>query len=765
MQAIIPILLLALAISTALNVLLRRSSIPTVVGYIITGTVLAAMLKVDAGSSETLDHIAEFGIVFLMFTIGLEFSFPQLKKMQREVFVFGFLQVSLTTIAISALAYALFGIPPVNAAIIGSALSLSSTAIVLKILNESGKIKSAEGRNSVGILIFQDIAVIPILLAISLVTATGQSASSLIGQTVINAFIVITAIYLFGRFVLRWFFRIISNTNSKEIYIGFVLLTTIGASYFSHHFGFSYSLGGFLAGMMIADTIYKHQVEADLIPFRDLLLGVFFISVGLQIDLDIVGANFVTIGLLCLSLMAIKAIILYLILATACAPVISVRSAISLAQIGEFSLVVLSLMLGHRMMADEKVQILMVTVVISMIATPFLINNMDRVIRILFRNSKDADPSDSLSLISGHVVLLGFGHLGQLISRFLDQAGIQHVVVTDGTDEYVKARDLGKMAVFGDPGDRVLLRNVGINQAMSTIIALEDIEAVKRTSAAITLIDPTISVIARVSTEEEKSEVESFEHEMVLDGNTSTATLIVDQIQRSRLLAKEASEIRYMKDVDKAAPDEAIHMIEAEQKRLLDLASTSFNSMRKREDVMRLKAYHESFKALSEIIEAAIRRVIDRANLSLAQYETINTLLDNHNSLISLNAVLEQLGRELLVLSAEDATRPLADLAVEGLDAILLTLIELAREYNAMEMAALNAMTSSEGKGFAVIREKYLGTERGVSAAGKALLLSATNHMDRLRALFGEVGNNYRKLAGRASQPQGSVSAIGIRDS
>lgn len=758
MQEVIPILLLALALSTALNVLLRRVNIPTVVGYIITGTVLAAMFKLDTDSSKALEHIAEFGIVFLMFTIGLEFSFRQLKKMRREVFVFGFLQVFLSTLAISALAYAAFGVPPVNAAIIGSALALSSTAIVLKILNESGKIKSEEGRNSVGILIFQDIAVIPILLVIGLVTAEGKSASNLIGETVVNAFIVIASIYLFGRFVLRWFFRIISSTNSKEIYIGFVLLTTIGASYFSHHFGFSYSLGGFLAGMMIADTIYKHQVEADLIPFRDLLLGVFFVSVGLQIDLGIITANFLTITLLCLTLMAVKGIVLYLILATACSPLVSVKSAINLAQIGEFSLVVLSLMLGYSMMAPEQVQILMVTVVLSMIATPFLINNADRVIHLLFRSRIQARPSDSLSLISGHVVLIGFGHLGQLISRYLDRAGIQHVVVTDGTDEYVKARELGKMVVFGDPGDRVLLRNVGISQAMSTIIALEDIEEVKRTSAAITLIDPSISVIARVSTEEEKAEIESFKHEMVLDGNTSTATLIVDQIQRSRMLAKEASEIRYMKDAENAQPDDAIHMIEAEQKRLLDLTSKSFNSLRNREDVMRLKAYHESFKALSEIIETGIRRVIGRANLSPSQYETINTLLDNQTSLVSMNAVLEQLGRELLVLSEEPATRPLAELAVEGLDAILLTLIELAREYSAMEMTVLNAMTSAEGKGFAGIREKYLGAERGVSAESKALLLSATNHMDRLRTLFGEVGNNYRKLAGRA---EGKVPAAG----
>lgn len=748
MQAVIPMLLAALAMSTALNVLLRRSNIPTAIGYIITGTVLAAVFRIKIDNEGALEHIAEFGIVFLMFTIGLEFSFSQLNSMKKEVFFFGFLQVFLTTIVIAAGTYAIFGIAPVNAVIVGSALALSSTAIVLKILNESGKIKSEEGRNSVGILLFQDIAVIPILLMISLITENDKDVTSLIGNMVVNAAILILVIYLSGRYLLRWFFRIISETNSKEIYIGSILLTAVGASYLAHHFGFSYSLGGFLAGMMIADTIYKYQVEADLIPFRDLLLGVFFVSVGLQIDLGVVTRNLLAIAGLCLLLMAIKAAVLYLILITSRRNVASLKTAVNLAQIGEFALVVLSLMLGKQMMASDQVQILMVTVVLSMIVTPFLINNTDVVMRLLFKSRAQPDPAVSLSLVSGHVVLLGFGHLGQIISRLLDEAEIPHVVVTDGTDEYVRARELGKMVVFGDPSDRVLLRKVGIDQAMSTIIALEDIESVKRTSAAITMIDPSISVIARVSTEEEKSEVESFDHELVLDGNTNTATLIVEQIQRSRLLAKEASEIRYMKDIESAGFDDAIVMIVEEQKRLLDLTSKSFNGMRNHEDVMQLKAYHESFAALSEIIDGGIQQLMTGSALSPAQYETINTLLDNHDRLIAMNSVLESLGRELQVLGKDGATSALADIAVEGLDAILLTLIELAANYSETEMNLLQTMTSSQAKGFAGIRGKYLGEGRDLGVERKALLLSATNHMDRLRTLFGEVGNNYRKLAG-----------------
>jgi monovalent cation:H+ antiporter-2, CPA2 family len=746
MQNVIPILLSAIALSTVLNVLLRRANIPTVVGYIITGTALAAIFHIGHEDSAALEHIAEFGIVFLMFTIGLEFSFAKLKSMQKEVFVYGLLQVMVTAAVIAAGAAFIFAVPPVSAVIIGSALALSSTAIVLKILNESGRIKSEEGQNSVGILIFQDIAVIPILLMISLFSSPDGDIGALLGKTALNAVAVVFILYFIGRYALKWIFKVVYAANSKEIYIGLILLTVIGSSFLAHAFGFSYSLGGFIAGMMIADTMYKYQVEADLIPFRDLLLGLFFVAVGLNIDLAVVARNALTILGLCGLVMAVKALVTYAVLRPTSANLPSLKTAINLCQIGEFALVALSLMLTNRMIAPEQMQVLMVTVVISMIATPFLINNADSAIRLLFKNAADAAPADSLSLISGHVLLLGYGHLGQQISRLLEQTEIEHVIVTDGTDEYVKAREAGRMVVFGDPGDRVLQRKVGIDKAMSTIIALDDIETVKRVSAAIALTDPNISVIARVSTDEERDEIAGFKHELVLDGNTQTATMIVDQIRRSRHLAREASGVRYMTDIESAAPDAAIEAIKSEQKRLLDLASNSFNGMRNRDSVMKLKAFHESFAALSEIIDRGIKTILANPALSGRQFEAINTLLDNNDRLVTMNSALEALSRELQVLAESEATAPLAEIAVESLDAVLLTLISLASDYSEDEMAQLQVMTSSNSRGLARIRERYLTARGDLGAETRALLLSATNHMDRLRTLFGEIGNNYRKL-------------------
>jgi CPA2 family monovalent cation:H+ antiporter-2 len=751
MQNLIPVILLAVAVATALNVFLRRFNMPTVVGYIITGAIIGSVMHFDAHGDETLHHIAEFGIVFLMFTIGLEVSFAHLKEMKKEVLAYGVSQVVGTALVMGALAYFLFGFEIKSAIIIGSALALSSTAIVLKMLNESGRIKTPVGRSALGILIFQDIAVIPILLMITIFTSADKSLGALLAETAIDAVITVGALVLAGKFLLGRLFRIVSATNSKEIYMGSILLTVVGASYFAHHFGFSYSLGGFIAGMMIADTIYKYQVEADLIPFRDLLLGVFFVSVGLQIDLNIVVQNVLPILGLVIGLMVVKTIVLFLIVVVSAKKQDALKTALTLSQVGEFALVVLSMVLSSQMMDPAPVQILIVTIVLSMIATPFLIDQSDNVVRLVFRTKMKPAYLDAATMLSGHVLLLGFGSFGQLVAQKLDKIGIDYVAITDDTDDYVKAREMGKSAVYGDVSDRVILQQVGIQKAMSTILALDEIDEVKRASAAISMIDPNLKVIAKVPTEQEKEELESFDHQLVLDGNTQTAGLIVDQIRRSQLLAKETSELRHMTELSGKTPEQSIEAVALEQKRLLEVISQSFNAMREGKGVLRLKAFHESFHVLSEIIRAAIQDILTDASLAHELYERINTLLDNQEQLESLNSVLENLGKELKRLEEHEQTQPLTQIAVEGLDAILLTLMDLANAYNDIDMQLLANMTSEDGKGLAGIRQTYLGAEKDLDASNKAILVSATNHMDRLRGLFGKIGANYQKLASSGS--------------
>ena len=747
MNNLIPIFIASIAIATVLNVVLRRFNMPTVIGYILTGMVIGAVFNIQVHGNETLEHIAEFGVVFLMFTIGLEFSVEHLKSMKKEVFVIGFLQVFVTGTVLAMLANLIFDVEFKSAIVVGAGLALSSTAIVLKMLNESGLIKSKFGRNSLGILIFQDIAVIPILLMITIFTNDDKSLLVLLTDTVINAVIALAILIFIGKFVLRYLFKAVSNTNSKEIYMGSILLTVIGASYIAHYFGFSYSLGGFIAGMMIADTIYKYQVEADLIPFRDLLLGVFFVSIGLQIDLNIVMSNILPVILLCIAAMIIKTICIFTILFFISGKRAALKTAITLSQIGEFSLVVFSLLLASNMMDPISVQVLMVVIVLTMILTPFLINNIDRIVGLVIKVKIEEEALVQSSLIAGHIILCGYSAFGRIVSEQLDKSNINHVILTNNTEAEVKAKEAGKTVGFGEASDQALLNRLKIKTAMSTILALEDFDEVKQASAAITLIDPSIKVIAKVPTEEEREELVEFNHELLLDGNNQTALIVVDQINKSRMLAKETSKLEFLNAYSLDKPKLAIEKVEREQARLLDIMSKSFNALREDKNVMHVKAFHDSFKVLSEIIGAAISNIMNNASLLAAEYERINTLMDNQHQLILINNALEELGKELIILGKNEKTNALSHVAIEGLDTVLLSLIDIASDYNEMDMMILKKMTS-ESQGLAQIRESYLvGTEIELDASTKAILLSSTNHMDRLKSLFGMIGNNYKKLA------------------
>jgi CPA2 family monovalent cation:H+ antiporter-2 len=747
MHGLLPIIISAVAVATLLNVLLKRIGIPTVIGYIFTGVIIGSIFGVDLHASEQLEHIAEFGIVFLMFTIGLEFSFAHLKSMKKEVFLLGALQVFVTGSVLTLISELVFDIGYKSAVLVGLALALSSTAIVLKLLNESGKIKAPFGKNSLGILIFQDMAVIPILLMVTIFTDTSRSVSELLIDTSINAAIALTILIVLGKFALKHVFKIVSSTNSKEIYMGSILFTVVGASFVAHHFGFSYSLGGFIAGMMIADTIYKYQVEADLIPFRDLLLGVFFVTVGLQIKPDIVVNNIHWILLLGLSIMLLKTLCLSLILFFVNDKKTSLMTAITLSEIGEFALVVFSLLLTHNMLSSILVQIFMITVVMSMVATPFLLNNAEKLVDFIFKRKVIDSSTAESGTTGGRVILCGYGTFGRAISSKLEETGINHIIITENTDAYVSAKEEGKNIVYGDASDRVLLEDLKIKEALSTVIAIENLEKVKLVMASITLIDPEIKVISRVSNEEEKSGLSEFNNEFIIDGNSYTAGLLVDKISKARLLAQETSTLKYLDDYSIDEPELAIDLIKMEQARLLDIISNSFNGLREQKEILIIKAFHDSFTVLNEIVGNAISDIMGNAKLSSSAYERISTLLDNQNLLVTINTLLISLGKELKKLGDVEETRSLSQMAVEGLDAVLLSLKDIATNYNKEDMMILKNITSAEGGGIAKIRQSYLGSQKHLNQETKSILLSSTSNMERLKQLFGDVGNNYKKLS------------------
>ena len=286
-----------------------------------------------------------------------------------------------------------------------------------------------------------------------------------------------------------------------------------------------------------------------------------------------------------------------------------------------------------------------------------------------------------------------------------------------------------------------------IHDAMGIIIALDDFDEIKKTAASITLIDPELKVIAKVPSEAERQSLQAFNFELILDDSTHAADLLVHQLTRSRLLAKETSRLQYLGDYSIDQPVEAIRKVEREQARLLDVVSCTFNALREGDDMLQVSAFSDSFTVLAEIIEDVIANIMSQSKLDVGGYERLNLLLDIQRQLHAINKVMQNLGKELKSLSGNDKTRALAQMAVEGLDMLLLSLKDLAEDYSDMDMMIFTKMTSGKGRGLARIRKSYLGEDKNLDPQSKALLVSSTNHMERLKTLFGLVGENYRRLA------------------
>jgi len=417
MEHILIIIAITIAIATIINIGLKKFDIPTVIGYIFSGVIIATLFDFKHESREFLSHLAEFGIVFLMFTVGLEFSFKQLKNMKHEVFTIGTLQVLVTSSLLTAGGYYIFGLEVKSAIIVGLALSLSSTAIVLKMLNENGDISSGYGRKSLGVLLFQDLAVVPILLMISFFTNTDKSVGMMLLDTLGGAVVIFIGLFIFGKYVAERFFKLVTKSRSEEIFLISVLFIVIASAIFAEAAGFTYSLGAFLAGMLLSETKYRYRIEADLIPFRDIFLGIFFVTIGMMINLSSVGDYvFYIVGITFL-IMSMKGMVLYVILSRFDLKRTAIKTSLALFQIGEFALAIFALANAKGLLPDSTTQILIVSVVLSMIITPFVLKNVRRLADIF---DKEINPDyDVLPVVSGsysdHTIVCGYGPIGKKI--------------------------------------------------------------------------------------------------------------------------------------------------------------------------------------------------------------------------------------------------------------------------------------------------------------------------------------------------------------
>jgi len=531
------IIVLTIFIATMTNLILTRFHIPTIIGYIATGVIISMMLQLNhETNSEELHIIAEFGIVFLMFTIGLEFSIEHLIEMRKEVFLFGSLQVGLSMLLFFLLSHFLFGIAIKASIIIAAALSLSSTAIVLKILNSNRDINKEYGRRSLGILIFQDIMVIPILLMITIFSIDDLSLTTLLLKTSFDAIVLFVLLWIFGKFILEPFFDEVVKSNSDEIFIGSILFLVMGASVLAHALGFSYSLGAFIAGMIIAETRYKHQVEADLIPFRDLLLGIFFITVGMQINFSIIVEHYLTIiGLLLLFTM-VKIGIIYLLVARVAIKRIAVKTALALFQLGEFGLVVFELANAKHLLDPTISQILIVTIILSMILTPFVLRNIAWLTDRILNTQDEPHVSIDTQSLDHHVVVLGYGRLGRKICEKLAVQGVRYIAVESNMRNVIEAQKEGKDVIFGNAGKKSILESLNISEALAVIVALDNREKLHLVCDILKTMKIDAKVIIKVNRFKEKEELQKeFPLYEIVVGTEQVARGMVDSMLKCEL--------------------------------------------------------------------------------------------------------------------------------------------------------------------------------------------------------------------------------------
>lgn len=466
----LPIIVFALFVAMTLNLILKRFGMPPILGYILSGAVISNLFGLDKSESSILDDFSELGIVFLLFTIGLEFSVHQFKRMKKEVLLHGGLQMIMTTLLFATVGYYFFSLSLHSAIVIGLGMALSSTAIVLKFLAEKKEMQFPYGKQTLGILLMQDIAVIPILLFLSFLGSGEKDIGVLIGGTVVSALLAVVLLYILGKYVITYFLQLANDSKSNELFIGIILLSVLAACLVAHEFGFSYSLGAFLAGMILAESKFKYRVETELAPFTDILLGIFFLTVGLQIKIDFLVDNLGSVLLIMTLIMLLKAVVIFLILSFSERRITALKTALSLAQIGEFSFVVLEHARLINLLEQHTYGTLMVAVIFSMILTPMI---MQFVIKI-----KSA-PIDMKGIEEvrkeNHVIICGFGEFGRTIGEKMSKQNIPFIAIDPDSRAYKEGSKVGYV-ILGDASKSDILKKAGIESAVSLIITVNDLK-------------------------------------------------------------------------------------------------------------------------------------------------------------------------------------------------------------------------------------------------------------------------------------------------
>jgi monovalent cation:H+ antiporter-2, CPA2 family len=495
-------LLILLLASVPITFVCHRLRLPAIVGFMVTGILIGPSAFGLIQDLQAIEILAEIGVALLLFTIGLEFSLRRLLEMKRLVLGGGGFQVLATILVVMAL-QKLFGHPMNQALFYGFLLALSSTAIVLKSYADRLEIDTLYGRASVGILLFQDLCIVPMMLLVPILSGQEGSSITNILLTLGKAGAVIVGIILMAGTIVPFLLYQVVRMRSAEVFIIFVVLVSLGTAWLTSHFGLSMALGAFIAGLVLSESEYSHQIVSDILPFRDVFNSIFFISIGMLLSLAALAQNFTVVMLWLAAIILGKALLIMLVVyALKYSLRIALIVGLGLAQVGEFSFILAKVGSLQNLISPTDYQIFLAASILSMIATPFLINIAPRLGLALQTRwggqaRSEENEEEHMHAVSHHVIVVGYGMNGRNLSKVLHHLGIPYRVLELNAETVREARRQGVPIRYGDAGRSQVLQSIGIEQAAILVLAISDPLVTRHAVALARELNPDLHIIVR----------------------------------------------------------------------------------------------------------------------------------------------------------------------------------------------------------------------------------------------------------------------------
>jgi len=556
----IPILqdiVIILGLSVIIVLIFQRLKLPSVLGFLITGLVAGPNVLKLIHNTHEIELIAEIGIIFLLFLIGIEFSLKTLFSLKKTVLFGGFLQVILT-IAITVFISYQLGLSLNEAIFTGFLLSLSSTAIVLKILQERGEITSPHGRAAIAILIFQDIMVVPMMLLTPLLAGTSDNISKSLLILTLKVILIIVLMLVLSRYVVPLLFRWVVKSKSRELFILTVVVLCFSVAWLTSSIGLSLALGAFFAGLIISESDYSHQATANILPFREIFVSFFFVSVGILLDLQFFISHVLVIILLTIAVMLAKTLIVAFVIFILRYPARSILlTSLSLFQVGEFAFLLSATGLEFQIISQNVYQYFLAISILSMAVTPFIINSSSSISEFLLKTFLVKEVKKRLGKINpaftsgisshpdfnDHIIIIGYGTNGKNLSFAAKEAEIPFLIVELDYSIFNKTKTEGLPVVFGDACDEYILNHINVHKARVVVVAISDPEATKKIISRIRDISETVNIIVRVKEEKDIEDIYKKGADEIIPEQFETSIALFTSVLRKYLVPADEIDI------------------------------------------------------------------------------------------------------------------------------------------------------------------------------------------------------------------------------